>query len=88
MSMNGGYVLVNAIGVDLSSESSTTINGIYNKFVNAIGTGKLIIVQNIVNDDVSLSPAAIVATVSSGVVSFAVEGATVSITAEDAVTIS
>lgn len=88
MSMNGGYVLVNAIGVDLSSESSTTINGIYNKFVNAIGTGKLIIVQNIVNDDVSLSPAAIVATVSSGAVSFAVEGATVSITAEDAVTIS
>lgn len=87
MSMNGGYVLVNAVGVDLN-EASATVAGIYNKFVNAIGTGKLIIVQNIVNDDVSLSPAAIVATVESGVVSFAIGGATVSITAEDAVTIS
>lgn len=87
MSMNGGYVLVNAIGVDLN-KASATVAGIYNKFVNAIGTGKLIIVQNIVNDDVSLSPAAIVATVASGVVSFTVEGATVAITAEDAVTIS
>ena len=85
--MNGGYVLVNAVGVDLN-EASATVDGIYNKFVNAIGTGKLIIVQNIVNDDVSLSPAAIVATVASGVVSFAIGGATVSITAEDAVTIS
>ena len=87
MSMNGGYVLVNAVGVDLN-EASATVAGIYNKFVNAIGTGKLIIVQNIVNDDVSLSPAAIVVTVESGVVSFAIGGATVSITAKDAVTIS
>ena len=87
MSMNGGYVLVNAVGVDLN-EASATVAGIYNKFVNAIGTGKLIIVQNIVNDDVSLSPAAIVATFESGVVSFAIGGATVSITAKDAVTIS
>ena len=86
--MKGGYVLVNAIGVDLSSETSTTITGIYAKFINAIDSGKLIIVQNIVNDEDALSPAAIVAVVSSGVVSFEVGGATVSITNEDAVTIS
>ena len=50
--------------------------------------GKEYVIKNIVNDDDALSPAAIVATVSSGVVSFAIGGATVSITSEDAVTIS
>ena len=87
MSMKGGYVLVNAIGVDLNV-ASATIAGIYEKFDRAIGTGKLIIVQNVVNDDAALSPAAVVATVSSGVIGFTIEGATVAITAEDAVTIS
>lgn len=87
MSMKGGYVLVNAIGVDLN-EASATVTGIYAKFINAIDSGKLIIVQNIVNDDAALSPAAIVATIASGIVSFEVAGATVSITSEDAVTIS
>ena len=87
MSMKGGYVLVNAIGVDLNV-ASATVDGIYSKFINAIDSGKLIIVQNIVNDDDALTPAAIVASVSSGVVSFAIGGATVSITNEDAVTIS
>lgn len=87
MSMKGGYVLVNAVGVDLSV-ASATVDGIYAKFAAAIDTGKLIIVQNIVDDDDALTPAAVVATVSSGVISFGVVGATVSITDEDAVTIS
>lgn len=87
MSMKGGYVLVNAIGVDLNV-ASATIDGIYAKFDNAVNTGKLIIVQNIVNDDDSLTPAAVIATVSSGVISFTIGAATVSITNEDAVTIS
>ena len=87
MSMKGGYVLVNAAGVDLNV-ASATIDGIYAKFDNAVNTGKLIIVQNIVNDDDSLTPAAIIATVSSGVISFTIGAATVSITNEDAVTIS
>ena len=87
MSMKGGYVLVNAAGVDLNV-ASATIDGIYAKFDNAVNTGKLIIVQNIVNDDDSLTPAAVIATVSSGVISFSIGTATVSITNEDAVTIS
>ena len=87
MSMKGGYVLVNAVGVDLNV-ASATIDGIYAKFDNAVNTGKLIIVQNIVNDDDALTPAAVIATVSSGVISFSIGTATVSITNEDAVTIS
>ena len=87
MSMKGGYVLVNAVGVDLNV-ASATIDGIYAKFDNAVNTGKLIIVQNIVNDDDALTPAAVIATVTSGVISFSIGTATVSITNEDAVTIS
>lgn len=85
--MKGGYVLVNAAGVDLNV-ASATINGIYAKFINAVDTGKLIIVQNVVNDDDALSPTAVTVTVSSGVVGFTIGSASIAITDEDAVTIS
>lgn len=85
--MKGGYVLVNATGVDLN-KASATVNGIYAKFINAIGTGKLIIVQNVVNDDLALSPVPLFAVVDSGAVEFSIGGYAVSISNEDAVTVT
>lgn len=85
--MKGGYVLVNATGVDLN-KASATVNGIYAKFINAIGTGKLIIVQNIVNDDLALTPVPLFAVVDSGAVKFSIGGYLVSISDEDAVSVT
>ena len=85
--MKGGYVLVNATGVDLNT-ASATVNGIYAKFINAISTGKLIIVQNVVNDDLALSPVPLFAVVHSGAVEFSIGGYLVSISNEDAVSVT
>lgn len=55
--MKAGYVLINASGLDLLSESTQTIAGLYDKCVAAMATGKLIIAENIIwGDDGAISP--------------------------------
>ena len=55
--MKAGYVLVNASGLDLTSDSTQTIVGLYNKCVEAMATGKMIIAENIVwGDNGIISP--------------------------------
>lgn len=55
--MKAGYVLVNASGLDLLSESTQTIAGIYDKCKAAMKTGKMIIVENVIwGDDGIISP--------------------------------
>ena len=55
--MKAGYVLVNASGLDLTSESSQTIAGLYNKVKAAMATGKMIIAENIIwGSDGVISP--------------------------------
>ena len=55
--MKGGYVLVDCKGLDLTGESTQTITGLYNKVKAAMGTGKLIIVENMIwGDDGIISP--------------------------------
>ena len=46
--MKGGYTLVNCGGLDLLSESTQTIAGLYNKVKAAMKTGKMIIAENII----------------------------------------
>ena len=46
--MKAGYVLVNCGGLDLLSESSQTIAGLYAKVKSAMETGKMIIAENII----------------------------------------
>lgn len=46
--MKAGYVLVNCGGLDLLSESTQTIAGLYNKVKSAMETGKMIIAENII----------------------------------------
>lgn len=55
--MKAGYVLVNCVGLDLLSESTQTIAGLYNKVKSAMETGKMIIAENIMwGDDGIISP--------------------------------
>ena len=55
--MKGGYVLVDCKGLDLTSESTQTITGLYAKVKAAMATGKLIIAENMIwGDDGTISP--------------------------------
>ena len=55
--MKAGYVLVDGKGLDLTSESTQTITGLYDKVKKAMATGKLMIVENMVwGDDGIISP--------------------------------
>ena len=55
--MKAGYVLVDCKGLDLLSESTQTISGLYAKLVAAMKTGKMIIAENMIwGDDGIISP--------------------------------
>ena len=55
--MKGGYVLVDCKGLDLTSESTQTITGLYAKIKAGMATGKLIIAENMIwGDDGTISP--------------------------------
>lgn len=55
--MKGGYVLVDCKGLDLTSESTQTITGLYAKVKAAMATGKMIIAENMIwGDDGTISP--------------------------------
>lgn len=55
--MKAGYVLVNCSGLDLLSESTQTISGLYAKLVAAMKTGKMIIAENMIwGDDGIITP--------------------------------
>lgn len=83
-----GYVVIDCTGVDLAAEATATIAGIYSAFVNAYACGKPVFVENIINDDLVYSPACVVVAESSGDFVFALEGSTVTVDADDGVTIS
>ena len=55
--MKAGYVLVDCIGLDLLSETTQTISGLYAKVASAMKTGKMIIAENMIwGDDGTISP--------------------------------
>ena len=55
--MKGGYVLVDCKGLDLTSQSTQTITGLYAKVKKAMATGKMIIAENMIwGDDGYISP--------------------------------
>lgn len=53
---NGGYILVDAQGLDLSDTDPQDIPGIWDEAVRAMGTGKPIIAENTIYGDAPLSP--------------------------------
>ncbi|MBR4954565.1 MAG: hypothetical protein IKY46_01465 [Clostridia bacterium] len=55
--MKAGYVLVDCSGLDLLSETTQTISGLYAKVASAMKTGKMIIAENMIwGDDGTISP--------------------------------
>lgn len=44
--MNGGYVMIDCTGLDLTDESKQTISGIYDKVETAYKTGKPVYANN------------------------------------------
>lgn len=54
--MNGGYILVDVTGLNLSSESEQEIAGIWDKAVTAMKVGKPIIVHGCTYGTAPVSP--------------------------------
>lgn len=57
--MNGGYVMIDCKGLDLTSREEQTINGLYNDMVSAIKSGKPLVAYNCVwgsNNDSPMTP--------------------------------
>lgn len=80
--MNGGYVMVDATGVDLLAESSKTVAGIYNKFLKALQANKPIIAYGVSYGTAGSSPISVnvipgtnAVTVYTGVYSVAISNA-------------
>ena len=56
MKNTGGYILIDCGGLDLTSESSQTINGLYDQLKAAIKTGKPVYAENLWWGDIPCSP--------------------------------
>ena len=52
----GGYILIDCGGLDLTSESSQTINGLYAQLTDAIASGKPVYAENLYWGDIPCSP--------------------------------
>ena len=52
----GGYILIDCGGLDLTSESSQTINGLYAQLTDAINSGKPVYAENLYWGDIPCSP--------------------------------
>lgn len=83
-----GYVVVDCTGIDLAAEEKVTVSGIYATVAAAFGTGKPIFFCNVENDGDLISSLNVAGHVSSGSYVFKFGSATVTIDAEDGVTIS
>lgn len=58
---NSGYVMVDCGGLDLNDSTEQTIDGIYDRAVEALASGKLALATNCVMSGMPCSPIAVVA---------------------------
>lgn len=56
-----GYILFDCGGLDLNKSAEQTIDGIYDRAVEALKTGKLVIATNCVMSNMPCSPCAVIA---------------------------
>lgn len=56
-----GYILFDCGGLDLNDSTEQTIDGIYDRAVEALKTGKLVIATNCVMSNMPCSPCAVIA---------------------------
>lgn len=59
--MNSGYIMVDCGGLDLNDSTEQTIDGIYERSVEALASGKLVLATNCVMSSAPCSPVAVVA---------------------------
>lgn len=91
MSMKGGYILVNATGVDLTKtgETTQTVSGIFTKLQTAMKTGKLIILEGVImGSGKAMSPIVVSPYVSSGAIVIKYNMDTISIANTNVITIT
>lgn len=84
----GGYVLVDATGIDESTLTTegTKIDGIFQKFHNALKTRKPVIVENVINGDNEYSPFEVTISGDDLAVTVALGSIVVQVAADDTVT--
>lgn len=56
-----GYILFDCEGLDLNDSTKQTIDGIYDRAVEALKTGKQVIATNCVMSDMPCSPCSVIA---------------------------
>lgn len=83
--MNGGYILIDAAGLDLNVATAQTITGLFARLKEAISTGKPVYLCNVVDDDSKLSPIPAVVVDGTSIAITIVEGGIV-VTSADAAT--
>ena len=85
---NGGYVLVDCTGVDLLSQSSVTVTGLYAKSKSAFDSGKPIIAINCeYGEGVPMTPISVMGIVEDGTYVFTASILQIRVASNDAVTI-
>lgn len=86
--MNGGYVLVDCTGINLLSQTSQTVTGIYEKCKNAIKYNKPIFAVNCeYGSGVPMTPIAVMAIEEAGTIIFTASILQIRVSSADAVTI-
>lgn len=58
---NSGYILFDCGGLDLNDSTEQTITGIYDRAVEALKPGKLVLATNCVMSDMPCTPCAVIA---------------------------
>ena len=58
---NSGYILFDCGGLDLNVSTEQTIDGIYDRAVEALTAGKLVVATNCVMSNMSATPISVVA---------------------------
>ena len=89
--MKGGYILVNATGVDLTKtgETTQTVSGIFTKLQTAMKTGKLIILEGVImGSGKAMSPIVVSPYLSSGAIVMKYNMDTISIANTNVITIT
>lgn len=89
--MKGGYILVNATGVDLTKtgETTQTVSGIFTKLQTAMKTGKLIILEGVImGSGMAMSPIVVSPYLSSGAIVIKYNMDTISIANTNVITIT
>lgn len=82
-----GYILVDLTGIDLAAESAATVSGAYAKVSEAIATNKPIIIEGLINDDISISPVSAVVYTDTDGIEIEFNTTKITISSADSVTI-